>query len=59
MRTTAQPAVNFFTRVSLDTDKRRRRLQEKLGLTGPELIDRALQSLENQVQAEQNAPEAA
>jgi hypothetical protein len=56
MRTIAQPAVNFFARVNVETDKRRRRLQEELGLTGSELIDRALRSLESQVQAKQDAP---
>jgi hypothetical protein len=46
MRTTAQPAVNFFTRVSLETDERRRRLQARTGYSGPELVDEALQTLE-------------
>jgi hypothetical protein len=56
MRPQAKLRVNLFTQVSPDIDKRRRRLQEKLGLTVPELIDRALRSLESQLQAEHDMP---
>jgi hypothetical protein len=59
MRTKAKLGVNFYTQVSPDTDRRRRRLQEELGLTVRELVDKALRCLENQVQSRQGTQEAA
>jgi len=59
MRAKAKLWVNFYTQVSPDTDRRRRRLQEELGLTVPELVDKALRCLENQVQSRQGTQEAA
>jgi hypothetical protein len=42
----AQPTISFATRVPLDVDARRRLLQQKIGCTVSELIDRALTELE-------------
>jgi hypothetical protein len=46
MRPQAKPGVNFFIRVDLDTDDRRRRLQERTGLSAPRLIADALREFE-------------
>jgi hypothetical protein len=46
MRAVAKPSVNFFTRVSLDTHERRRRLQQRTGLSAPRLVEEALRILE-------------
>jgi len=46
MRAQAKPGVNFFTRVDLETDDRRRRLQEWTGLSAPRLIADALREFE-------------
>ena len=46
MRPQAKPRVNFFTQVSLETDKRRRRLQERTGYSVPRLVDEALRAFE-------------
>ena len=46
MRLQAKPRVNFFAQVSLDTDERRRRIQERTGYSVPRLIDEALRELE-------------
>ena len=46
MRAQAKPGVNFFTRVDLETDDRRRRLQQRTGLSAPRLIADALRELE-------------
>jgi hypothetical protein len=44
----AKPSVAIAARVSCETDARRRRLQEQLQCTVPDLIDRALLALERQ-----------
>jgi hypothetical protein len=46
MRTPAQPRVNFFTSVSLETDKLRRRLQASTGYSTAELVTQALRLFE-------------
>ena len=46
MRTPAQPRVNFFTSVSLETDKLRRRLQASTGYSAAKLVTEALQLFE-------------
>jgi hypothetical protein len=46
MRPPAQPAINFFTRINIETDKRRRRLQERTGYPAPRLVDEALRAFE-------------
>jgi hypothetical protein len=46
MRTPAQPRVNFFTSVSLETDKRRRRLEAATGYSAARLVTEALQLFE-------------
>jgi hypothetical protein len=38
--------VNFFTRVDLETDERRRRLQRRMGYSAPRLVDEALREFE-------------
>jgi hypothetical protein len=60
MQPPAQPAVNFFTRVSPETDKRRRRLQARTGYSAPRLVDEALRCLEDRLlQTEHSAAEPA
>jgi hypothetical protein len=56
--TYAKPSISFSTRVDLDTDKRRKRLQRKYGLTGPELVRRALEALEAALVGERGASPA-
>jgi hypothetical protein len=46
MRTRAKPGVNLFTRVDLETDERRRRLQERTGYSVPRLVAEALRKFE-------------
>jgi hypothetical protein len=46
MRTPAQPRVNFFTSVSLETDKLRRRLEAATGFSASRLVTEALQLFE-------------
>jgi hypothetical protein len=59
MRPPAQPAVNFFTRVSVETDERRRRIQARTGYSVPRLVDEALRSLEDRLQTEHRMAEPA
>jgi hypothetical protein len=46
MRIPAQPRVNFFTSVSLETDKLRRRLEAATGYSASRLVTEALQLFE-------------
>ena len=46
MRPQAKPRVNTGAQVSIETDERRRRLQERTGLSAPRLIADALRELE-------------
>jgi hypothetical protein len=46
MRRSAQPTFNFFTRIDPETDALRRRLQELLDVSGPELVSQAFRALE-------------
>jgi len=56
MRPQAKPRVNFFAQVSIDTDERRRRLQERTGHSVPRLIDEALRELETNLEAAEEKP---
>lgn len=58
-RPQAKPRVNFFTQVSIETDERRRRLQERTGYSVPRLVDEALRELETTLDAnpDRRAPE--
>jgi hypothetical protein len=47
----AKPSVSFATRVDPATDERRRRLQERTGLTTPALIEEAMKVFESQLGA--------
>jgi hypothetical protein len=46
MRTPAQPRVNFYTSVSPETDKLRRRLEAATGHSASRLVTEALQLFE-------------
>ena len=46
MRTPAQPRVNFYTSVNLETDKLRRRLEAATGYSAARLVTEALQQFE-------------
>jgi hypothetical protein len=46
MATAPQPSVNFHARIDLDTEERRRRLQERTGLSAPLLVREAFHELE-------------
>jgi hypothetical protein len=46
MRTPAQPRVNLYTQVSLETDKLRRRLEAATGFSASRLVTEALQLFE-------------
>jgi hypothetical protein len=59
MRPQAKPGVNFFTRVDLETDDRRRRLQERTGLSAPRLIANALREFEARLEASCEPPHPA
>jgi hypothetical protein len=58
MRPQAQLHINFYTRVDPDTDARRRRLQERTGLSAPRLVKAALIELERVLAQNPPAPEA-
>ena len=47
MRPQAKPGVNFFTRVDIETDDRRRRLQQRTGYSVPRLVGEALREFED------------
>jgi len=46
MPTAPQPSVNFHARIDLDTEERRRRLQERTGFSAPLLVRAAFHELE-------------
>jgi hypothetical protein len=46
MRTPAQPRVNLYVQVSLETDKLRRRLEAATGFPASRLVTEALQLFE-------------
>jgi len=46
MRTLAQPKVNLYTQVSLETDELRRRLEAHTGFSLTRLVTEALQQFE-------------
>lgn len=49
MRTPAQPRVNLYVQVSLETDRPRRRLEAATGLSASRLVTEALQLFEKHV----------
>jgi hypothetical protein len=55
----AQPAISLSTRVSVETDERRRRLQARTGYSVPRLVDEALRNLEDRLQTEYRTAEPA
>jgi hypothetical protein len=55
MRPPSQPTVNFFTRVPVEVDERRRRLQAQTGYSVPRLVDEALRCLEDRLQSHEVA----
>jgi len=46
MATAPTPSFNFHARIDCDTEERRRRLQERTGLSAPRLVREAFQELE-------------
>jgi hypothetical protein len=46
MATAPKPSFNFHARIDCDTEERRRRLQERTGLSAPRLVREAFQELE-------------
>jgi hypothetical protein len=56
MRPQAKPRVNFFAQVSIDTDERRRRLQQRTGYSVPRLVDEALRELETNLDGDLDHP---
>jgi hypothetical protein len=56
MRTPAQPRVNFFTSVSLETDKLRRRLETATGYSAARLATEALQLFEKHLSSNPQNP---
>ena len=56
MRPQAKPRVNFFAQVSIDTDERRRRLQQRTGYSVPRLVDEALRQLETNLDGDRDHP---
>jgi len=46
MRTPAQPKVNLYTQVNLETDELRRRLEARTGFSLTRLVTEALQQFE-------------
>jgi methionyl-tRNA formyltransferase len=57
MRPQAKPGVNFFTRVDIETDDRRRRLQERTGYSAPRLVGEALRDFEDNLVEQLNETE--
>jgi hypothetical protein len=55
MRQPAKPMVNFYTRISVEADERRRRLQTQLECSAGQLAEQALQSLESRLETEKAA----
>ena len=49
MANAPQPTINFHARIDLDTQERRRRLQERTGLSAPRLVREAFQEFERQL----------
>jgi hypothetical protein len=49
MRETSKPAVSFSTRISIDADQIRRRLEMKLGVSAARLLERALLALDREL----------
>jgi hypothetical protein len=52
MRSQAKLGVNFFTRVDVETNDRRRRLQKRTGYSAPRLVGEALRNFEDYLLAQ-------
>jgi hypothetical protein len=48
-RSAPQPSVNFHARIDLATEECRRRLQEQMGLSAPQLVSEAFRELERRL----------
>jgi hypothetical protein len=57
MRKPAIPAVLFQGRISVESDKLRRKLEAKLGVSASKLIERALAALDRELNAAGEAAE--
>jgi hypothetical protein len=56
MREAGKPAVSFSTRISIDADQLRRRLETQLGVSAAKLVERSLLALQRELnQAGQSA----
>jgi hypothetical protein len=49
-----KPTYSFYARIDQETDQRRRRLQELLGCSASELVEKAFRKLESCDEAGQN-----
>jgi hypothetical protein len=45
----SKPAVSFSTRISIDADQIRRRLEAQLGISAARLVERALLALDREL----------
>jgi hypothetical protein len=57
-RKQAEPSVSFGSRISVEADQLRRRLEQKLNLSASKLIERALYALEYHGRIEQSVLDA-
>ena len=55
MRLQAKPGVAVSTRLSIETEELRRRLQQRTGYSFPKLIDEGLRCLEDRLQSQEVA----
>ena len=51
MSNAPQPSINFHARIDIDTEKRRRRLQARTGLSASRLVREAFHELEQRLNA--------
>ena len=56
---TRSPSFSLATRIPVDTDERRRRLQRTLDCSVPDLVDRAFKALEEKIERDHHQPQAA
>jgi hypothetical protein len=47
---TSKPVISFYTRISLESEELRRKLEARLGLTASGLLERALQALAKELE---------
>jgi hypothetical protein len=55
MRGKAKPRVAICIRIPVDLEERRRRLEELLGLSTPELFERGVSEIEAQIASDSTA----